>query len=350
MVRKDYYKILGVSKDASADEIKKAYRRKSKELHPDRNKGDKQKEEQFKELAEAFSVLGDSSKRAQYDNGGFNEFEGGGFNMDINDIIRDFMGGFNNDIFNGGGFNNRRQNKGQDVLVKVALTLEEMYTGVKKKIKIHKKSLCPTCKGEVKTCNECGGTGVKTHTQRSAFGITQTQTICNRCGGTGKIASNTTCKTCNSTGFIDTEEVIEIDFKKGLFHGAQLIMKGNGNPVYDGINGDLIIQVLQYQNDRFERKGNDLYMNISNIPIIDVLLGLDYEFNTIDGAKLSIKIPKTINNGLLKLSKKGMPIYNNSDTTDYGDLYLNISYKLPDKLNDNEIKLLKKLKLSENFK
>jgi molecular chaperone DnaJ len=349
MAKKDYYEVLGVSKNASADEIKKAYRKLALQHHPDKNPENKASEDKFKEIAEAFSVLSDDQKKTKYDNGGFDAFEGEGFNMDINDILRDFMGGFNGAGFNGAGFNNKRQNKGQDILVKVALTLEEMYSGINKKIKINNKSLCPTCKGELKVCNECGGSGIKMHTQRSAFGMTQIQTACNRCEGTGKITSNEECKTCNSTGFIDTEEVISIDFKKGIYHGAQLVIKGKGNPIYDGINGDLIIQVLQYQNDRFERKGNDLYMiNSINVPIIDALLGVSYEFSSIDNIKLSVKTPKTINNRLVKLTKKGMPIYNNPNN--YGDLYLNIAYKLPDKLSDDDIKLLKKLKLSKNFK
>lgn len=338
MKKKDYYEILGVSRDASSEEIKKAYRKLALKYHPDKNNGDEKKEERFKEIAEAYSILNDEEKKAKYDNGGFDAFEDIGFNMNINDIIRDFMG----------GFNHKTQNKGQDIHIKVVLTLEEMYFGVTKKIKVNKKLICDACKGEMTTCKKCGGSGFILYTQRTNFGLSQIQMSCDECGGTGKVILNKNCKKCNSTGFVDSEEVIDINFKKGIYHGAQLNIQGKGNPIHNGINGDLIIQVLQYQNDRFERKGNDLYMTISNIPIINCLLGVDYELNLIDNKKLSIKMPKVINNGLLKLTSKGMPIYNKDNS--YGDLYLNLSYKLPDKLSDKDINLLNKLKLSNNFK
>ena len=250
MAKRDYYEVLEVPKTATADEIKKAYRKKAIQYHPDKNPGDKQAEEKFKEAAEAYSVLSDPDKRAKYDQFGFDGLNGasgfgnGGFSggMSMDDIFSMF-----GDIFGGGGFSGfgnfgtrtrqrgERKAQGSDVRIKVSLTLEEINTGVTKKFKLKKLVPCQHCHGTgaqvgsgTEVCPDCNGSGSVLRTQQSFFGMVQTQTVCPRCGGEGKIIKNR-CPHCSGDGVIYGEEVVEVNIPAGVAEGMQLSVEGKGN-------------------------------------------------------------------------------------------------------------------------
>ena len=278
MAKRDYYEVLGVSKDATDDELKKAYRKLAIKYHPDKNPGDKEAEEKFKEAAEAYDVLRDKDKRARYDQfghagvdgqGGF----GGGAGMNMDDIFSMF-----GDIFGGGfggfgGFGSRsngrgkRVNKGGNLRIRVKLTLEEIEQGVEKKIKVKKYVECSSCKGsgakagsEKITCSHCGGSGVIIQVQRTILGNMQTQTTCPHCNGEGTIIKDK-CPDCRGEGIVQSEEIVEIKIPAGVQDGMQLAMRGLGNAgARNGINGDLIVVIEEVKHEIFERDGNNLCM------------------------------------------------------------------------------------------
>lgn len=360
MSKRDYYEILGVSKGADDSEIKKAYRKMAMKYHPDKNPGDKVAEEKFKEAAEAYEVLSNAQKRAQYDRfghaagaagaGGASGF--GGMNME--DIFSQF-----GDIFGGGGFGGhssrggRRVNRGSNLRVKVKLTLEEIATGVEKKIKVNKYVSCSTCSGSgaaggsaFNTCNTCHGSGQVTQIMNTILGQMQTSTTCPHCGGEGQIIKDK-CKTCYGDGIVRAEEVININIPAGVAQGMQLSMSGRGNAAArNGVSGDLLILIEESEHPFLKRDGNNLFVD-KYISFTDAALGTHIEVPTIDG-KAKIKIESGTQPGkVLRLRGKGLPELNSHHK---GDLLVNINVWIPQKLSKEETKTLEKLNESENFK
>ena len=359
MSKRDYYEILGIAKNASEEDIKKAYRKLAIKYHPDKNPDDKKAEEKFKEAAEAYEVLGNAEKRQRYNqfghagvggaNGGFG---GGGMNMDdIFSQFGDIFGGafgFNNGGSRGGG---RRVMRGTNLRVKVKLTLEDIANGVEKKIKVNKHVSCKTCSGsgakngQFETCRTCNGTGAITRVQQTILGAMQTQTTCNSCGGEGRIVKDK-CHTCHGDGIVREEEVISINIPAGVAEGMQLSMQGKGNAApRGGINGDLLIVIEEEEHPHLKREGNHLIYYL-NIGFPDAALGTTVEIPTID-AKAKIKIePGTQSGKVLRLKGKGLP-----DVNSYGrgDLLVEISIYTPTHLNHDEKKTLEQLKESKNF-
>lgn len=370
MGKRDYYEVLGVEKNASADEIKKAYRKKAIQYHPDRNPGDKEAEEKFKEAAEAYDVLSNPEKRARYDqfghagmsgaagNGG--PFGGFGGGMSMDDIFSMFgdifgghggFGGFSG--FGGGGGNTQqRYHRGSDLRVKVKLTLKEISTGVEKKFKLKKYVPCPHCHGSgaegnggVETCPTCKGTGSIIRNQQTILGTMQTRTTCPTCGGEGHIIKNK-CKECGGEGIVYGEEIVTVKIPKGVAEGMQLSMSGKGNAgKHNGVPGDLLILVEEEPDKELIRDENDLIYNLLlNFPT--AALGGTVEIPTIDG-KVKVKIePGTQPGKVLRLRNKGLPSVNGYGT---GDLLVNVSIYVPETLSKDEKKALEEMEKSDNF-
>ena len=367
MGKRDYYEVLGVEKNASADEIKKAYRKKAIQYHPDRNPGDKEAEEKFKEAAEAYDVLSNPEKRARYDqfghagmsgaagNGGpFGGF-GGGMSMDdIFSMFGDIFGGHGGfSGFGGGGGNTQqRYHRGSDSRVKVKLTLKEISTGVEKKFKLKKYVPCPHCHGSgaegnsgVETCPTCKGTGSVIRNQQTILGTMQTRTTCPTCGGEGHIIKNK-CKECGGEGIVYGEEIVTVKIPKGVAEGMQLSMSGKGNAgKHNGVPGDLLILVEEEPDKELIRDENDLIYNLLlNFPT--AALGGTVEIPTIDG-KVKVKIePGTQPGKVLRLRNKGLPSVNGYGT---GDLLVNVSIYVPETLSKDEKKALEEMEKSDNF-
>ncbi|MBR5830322.1 MAG: molecular chaperone DnaJ [Tidjanibacter sp.] len=369
MAKRDYYEVLGVEKNASADEIKKAYRKAAVKYHPDKNPGDKEAEEKFKEAAEAYDVLSNSDKRARYDQfghagmeGGAGGFGGGGFSggFTMEDIFRNF-----GDIFGGhfgggfGGFGGgssrggRTVNRGSDLRVKVRLSLKEIAEGCTKKIKIAKQVACEECGGSgakdshsFSTCPNCNGAGYTIETVNSFFGRAQTQRVCPTCGGEGKVISNP-CSKCRGEGVVRGEEVVEIRIPAGVAEGMQLSVSGKGNAARrGGINGDLLVVIEEEKNPELVRDGSDLLHNLK-IPVTTAILGGEVEVPTID-SKVRIKIAAGTQAGkVLRLKGKGLPELNGYGS---GDILAIVDVIIPTKLTSEEKKLLEKLAECPNFK
>ena len=369
MAKRDYDEVLGVEKNASADEIKKAYRKAAVKYHPDKNPGDKEAEEKFKEAAEAYDVLSDDQKRARYDQfghagmeggaGGFGGgFSGGGFTME--DIFRNF-----GDIFGGhfgggfGGFGGgsssrgRSVNRGSDLRVKVRLSLKEIAEGCTKKIKIAKQVACDECGGtgakdsnSYSTCPNCNGAGYTIETVNSFFGRAQTQRVCPTCGGEGKVITSP-CSKCRGEGVVRGEEVVEIRIPAGVAEGMQLSVSGKGNAARrGGINGDLLVVIEEEKNPELVRDGSDLLHNLK-IPVTTAILGGEVEVPTID-SKARIKIAAGTQAGkVLRLKGKGLPELNGYGR---GDILAIVDVIIPTKLTSEEKRLLEKLADQPNFK
>ena len=370
MAKRDYYEVLGVQKDASADEIKKAYRKKAIQYHPDKNPGDKEAEEKFKEAAEAYEVLSNPDKRQRYDQfgheglngaGGFGGFGGEGMSMDdIFSMFGDIFGGRGG--FGGFGFGgsrsgaSQRKFRGSDLRVKVKLNLKEISTGVQKKFKLKKYVTCSHCHGTgaeggsgMETCPTCHGTGTVTRTQQSIFGTIQTQTTCPQCGGEGKIIKNK-CKHCGGEGIVYGEEVVEVKIPAGVAEGMQVTINGKGNAAkHNGVPGDLLVVIDEERHPDLIRDQEDLIYNLL-LSFPTAALGGSVEIPTIDG-KAKVKIePGTQPGKVLRLRGKGLPIINSyGSTTGVGDLLVNISVYIPETLNKDEKNALEKLQDSENF-
>ncbi|MGL6180014.1 MAG: molecular chaperone DnaJ [Tannerellaceae bacterium] len=370
MSKRDYYEVLGVSKDASADEIKKAYRKKAIQFHPDRNPDDKEAEENFKEAAEAYDVLSDQNKRARYDQfghagmggaasgGGPSGFGGaGGFSMDdifsqFGDIFGGHFGGFGG--FGGGqrGGGGRRVNRGSDLRVKVKLTLKEIATGVEKKIKVKKYISCTSCSGTgadggtaYESCTTCHGTGSVTKIANTILGQMQTSAPCPTCHGEGKIITKK-CSHCNGEGIVRDEEVITINIPAGVAEGMQLAMSGKGNAArHGGVNGDLLILIEEEPHPELIRDENDLIYNLL-LSFPTAAMGGTVEVPTIDG-RAKIKIDAGTQPGkMLRLRNKGLPSVNGYGT---GDIIVNVSVYVPENLTDSEKKTLTGLENASNF-
>ena len=363
--KRDYYEVLGVAKTASEEDIKKAYRQIAIKYHPDRNPGDKQAEEKFKEAAEAYSVLHDPQKRQQYDQFGFSGpaggggFEGfGGTSMNMDDIFSMF-----GDIFGGhgfGGFGRRagqpQQHRGSDLRLKVKLTLEEINQGVTKKFKLRKDVPCAHCHGTGaesgsgrETCPTCHGSGVITHTTQSIFGMMQTQGVCPTCQGEGQIIKNK-CHECGGTGITKGEDVVEINIPAGVADGMVVSVPGKGNAgERGGIAGDIQVFIEEVEHDTFVRDGNDLIYNLL-LDFPTAALGGEVDIPTIEGKTLKVKIDNGTQPGkTMRLRGKGLPAVQGYGSG-RGDLVVNISVYVPKTLSRDERKALESFKDSDNFK
>ena len=367
MAKRDYYEVLGVEKNASEDEIKKAYKRLAIKYHPDRNPGDKEAEDKFKEAAEAYEVLHDPQKRQRYDQFGFEGVSGaGGFSggfTDINDIFSAFgdifegmgFGGFGGF---GGGRGGRRQKpvyKGRDQRLRVELTLEEIVNGTTKKFKIKNDVVCDHCHGsgsedgKVDTCTRCGGSGVIIQTHQSVFGMMQSQSVCPECHGEGSVIKNK-CRECHGEGIKPGESIIEVNFPAGLAEGMVLNLDGKGGAgPHNGVPGDLQIIIKEKEDDTFLRDGNDLVYNLL-LTIPQAVLGCSLEVPTIDGkAKINIA-PGTQPGTVLRLRGKGIPEVQGYNRGQRGDEVINISVYMPETLSHDEKDALKHLEDSDNFR
>ncbi len=370
MSKRDYYEILEVSKSASPEELKKAYRKQAIKFHPDKNPGKKDMEEKFKEAAEAYEVLSDPNKRQRYDQyghagvgngGGRGGYSGGGMSMeDIFSHFGDIFGGGGNDPFSsffggsGGGRRGKTVNRGSNLRVKVKLTLEEISLGVEKKIKVNKYLACTTCKGtgakggsSYSTCSACRGSGHVSRVTSTFLGQMQTTQTCPNCGGEGQIITDK-CTDCAGNGVVKGEEVISIRIPAGVSEGMQLSMGGKGNAAArGGVAGDLLIQIEEVRHDRFERDGNNLLFN-HYITFSEAAIGGNTEVPTLDG-KVKIKIePGTQSGKVLRLRGKGLTSINGYEGK--GDLLINLNIWTPKTLSKEEKIILEKLGNSENFK
>jgi molecular chaperone DnaJ len=362
MSKRDYYETLGVSRNASADEIKKAYRKLAIKYHPDKNPDDKSSEEKFKEAAEAYEVLSNPDKRNKYDrfgHAGVGGASGGGYGgggMNMEDIFSQF-----GDIFGGAGFGGgfggsgsrgRRVNRGSNIRIKVKLTLEEIANGCEKKVKVTKFVSCSTCSGTgaksssaFKTCPTCHGSGQVSRITNTILGQMQTTSTCPSCDGEGKIISDH-CNTCHGEGIVRGEEVIKINIPAGVADGMQLSMSGKGNAAKrGGIPGDLIIAIEEIEDDNLKRDGNNLFYDLY-ISFADAALGTSVEVPTIEG-KAKIKIdPGTQAGKMLRLKGKGLPSINSYGR---GDILININIWVPKSLTKEEQKILEAFRDAENF-
>ena len=370
MAKRDYYEVLGVEKNASADEIKKAYRKMAIKYHPDKNPGDKEAEEKFKEAAEAYSVLSDADKKARYDQFGHSGVEGagpdfsGGFG-NLNDILNDlfggaFGGGFGGFSGFGGGFGGQRGQRqqrvyrGRDIRVRVKLTLEEIAKGVEKEISIEKNVPCEDCGGkgaknssDIKSCPACNGTGQVQRVVNSFLGQTVTYSTCQQCGGEGKIITNP-CKSCNGTGLVRKRETIKVKIPAGVEAGMQLTLQGEGHAAKNnGINGDLLVVIEEQEHAELKREGNNLYYT-KIVSVVDAMLGAELTVPCLDG-DYKIKIePGTQSGEVVRLRGRGLPSVNGYSGT--GDLYVKIAVWIPKKLNKDEKAIVESLRDKEAFK
>ncbi|ERK40508.1 chaperone protein DnaJ [Segatella baroniae F0067] len=367
MAKRDYYEVLGVDKSASDDEIKKAYRKIAIANHPDRNPGNKEAEDKFKEAAEAYDVLHDPQKRRQYDQFGFSGPQGSGFGgfsgggMDMDDIFSMFgdifggRGGFSG--FGGFGGGGRGQvYRGNDLRLKVRLSLLEISTGVTKKFKVRKDIACDHCHGSgaeagsgTETCPTCHGHGVVVRSVRTMLGTMQTQTECPTCHGEGTVIKNK-CKHCGGSGVVKGEEVVEIKIPAGVAEGMVVNVPGKGNAgAHNGVSGDIQVLIEEEANDTFVRDGQDVVYNLL-LDFPTAALGGDVEIPTITGNKVKIKIESGTQPGkTLRLRHKGLPAVQGYGSG-VGDLVVNISVFVPKTLAKDEKEKIEGFRDSDNFK
>lgn len=367
MAKRDYYEVLGVSKDADAGAIKKAYRKLALKYHPDRNPDDKEAEEKFKEAAEAYEVLSDEQKRARYDrygHAGVSGNGGGGFRgsggMTMDDIFQQFGDIFGEsgspfDSFFGGGGRGRGRGTGQrgsNLRIKVALTLEEIASGVTKKIKVKKQVTCATCGGSgakdsssVKTCSTCRGAGYVRQVKNTFLGQMQTTVTCPTCNGSGQQVT-AKCNTCGGDGRTQGEETMEIEIPAGVEEGMQLSLRGRGNAgAKGGPAGDLLINIEEKPHDYLQRDGmnlvHELYLNFA-----DAALGTSAEVPTIDG-QVKIKVPAGTQSGkIFRLKGKGLP---SVQSYGKGDQLIHVNVWTPKKLSDEDRAILEQIREMPNF-
>ncbi|MFY0672649.1 MAG: molecular chaperone DnaJ [Bacteroidia bacterium] len=367
MSKRDYYEVLGVSKSATKDEIKKAYRKMAIKFHPDKNPDNKEAEDKFKEAAEAYDVLSDEDKRARYDRYGHQGVSGAGFGgggggggMSMDDIFShfgDIFGDSGNpfESFFGGGGGRRgggsRRTKGSNIRVKVKLNLYEIANGVTKKLKLKKDVECDTCTGSgaansgaVQTCGTCGGAGQVRRVTNTFIGQMQTATTCPNCQGMGKVIVDK-CKACFGEGKVKGEEVVEINIPAGVRNDVQLSVSGKGNAARrGGINGDLIVVIEEEENEELTRDGNNVIYDL-HLSFPDAALGVEIEVPTIDG-KAKINIPPGTQGGkIFRLKNKGIPDLNGYGK---GDQLIHTNIWVPKTLNKQERKVIEELRDSEN--
>jgi molecular chaperone DnaJ len=362
MGKRDYYEVLGVAKEATKDEIKKAYRKQALKFHPDKNPGDKKAEEHFKEAAEAYEVLSNDEKKARYDRYGHagmgssaSGFGGNTMTMDdifssFGDIFGDAFGGFS--AFGGGGRRGKRVNKGTNLRVKVKLDLQEIASGCEKKIKVTKYNTCDTCGGtgaadssSISNCSTCHGSGHVTRVTNTMLGQMQSTSVCPACGGEGKTITKK-CTSCYGEGIVQKEEIIKINIPAGVGKGMQMTVSGKGNaPRRGGVNGDLLVVIDEEEHPDLIREGNDLIYNLF-ISIPDAVLGTHVEIPTVD-TNVKIKIePGTQPGRILRLRGKGLPEVNGYGR---GDLLVNVNVWIPKTISREELKIIDKLRESKSF-
>lgn len=349
MAKRDYYEVLGVSKSASKDEIKKAYRKLAIKYHPDKNPGDKEAEDRFKEAAEAYEVLSNDDKRAKYDRFGHQAMGAGGFSgqgMNMEDIFEHFGDIFGGAFgFGGGGHRGGQASmrRGTNLRVRVKLTLEEIAHGAEKKIKVNK--LVQAEGVEYTTCSTCGGSGRVTRITQTFLGQMQTASPCPTCQGAGKQVKSSKSGV-QPDGLERREVVIPIEIPAGVEEGMQLSVRGKGNDgPMGGPAGDLLVVIEEIPHPQFSRDGNNLHYDLY-IHFSDAAMGESYEVPTIDG-KVKIKIlPGTHSGKILRLKGKGLPSVNSYGT---GDMLIHVNVWTPQKLSQEEKSILEKLKHSENF-
>lgn len=350
MASKDYYEVLGISKSASKDEVKKAFHKLAHKYHPDKAGGDA---ERFKEASEAYSVLSDDKKRAEYDSygrvfsggtsgpqgGGFDfsgfadQFSGQGFNVDLGDIFGDLFGG------------GSRVRRGRDISIDLELTFKESVFGVTRSVLLAKVATCDTCHGtggkpgtELTTCTRCSGKGTVHNTMNSPFGTFTSTAPCSECRGTGKIPKEA-CSTCRGAGVYRKQEEIEIAVPAGIEGGEMIRLGGMGEATQGGPAGDLYVKIHVQPDNRFKKDGLNLITDLS-VKLSDALIGADYTVETLDGS-VTIGIPAGVSHGeLLRVKNKGVP----ASKGKRGDLFVRIKIPLPNKLSREARKLIEKLK------
>jgi molecular chaperone DnaJ len=361
MSKRDYYEVLGVSREATKEEIKKAYRQQALKFHPDKNPGDKKSEEKFKEAAEAYEILSNEEKKARYDRYGHagvgsagNGYSGHGMTMDdifssFGDIFGDAFGGFGG--FSGGR-RGKRVNKGTNLRVKVKLTLQEVAAGAEKKLKVSKYDTCDVCHGSgaadassLVTCSTCHGSGHVTRVTNTMLGQMQTTSVCPSCGGEGKTVVKK-CTACYGEGIVQKEEIIKINIPAGVAKGMQMTVSGKGNaPRRGGVNGDLLVVFDEEDHADLIREGNDLIYNLF-ISVPDAVTGTHVEVPTVDN-NVKIKIePGTQPGKILRLRGKGLPEVNGYGR---GDLLVNVNVWIPKDLTKEELKTFEKFRESDSF-
>lgn len=362
MAKRDYYEVLGVTKSSDEAEVKKAYRKMAVKYHPDKNPGDAEAEEKFKEAAEAYDVLSNADKKARYDRfghqgaassaGGGGGYYGGGMNME--DIFSQFGDIFGQSGFGGfgGQSQGRRVQKGTNLRIKVKLTLEEIAKGVEKKIKVNKFVPCKSCSGSgaekgssFSTCGTCKGQGRVTRITNTILGQMQTASTCPACEGEGKTVANK-CKSCHGDGIVRDEEVITLNIPAGVAEGMQLNVAGRGNAApRGGIPGDLIVSIEEVEHAELKRDGNNLYYTCY-VSFVDATLGTSIEIPTLDG-KAKFKIDQGTQSGkVYRLRGKGLPEVNSYDR---GDLLVEVNIWTPQALTNEEKKILEDLREAPNF-
>ena len=352
--KRDYYEVLGVSKNANEDEIKKAYRSLAKKYHPDMNPGDKDAEIKFKEVNEAYAVLSDSEKRSKYDRFGHNAFDpasgggyGGGFggfsgvDFDFGDIFSSFFGG-------GSASSRSRANApvdGDDVGARISISFEEAAFGCKKEVNFARIESCPDCKGsgaekqsDIEKCPECNGLGRVNVRQQTLLGYMQTQRTCQRCGGRGKIIKSP-CKNCNGKGRIRINKKLEVNIPSGIDDRQNIVLRGQGSAgINGGLNGDLIIEVRVKEDKIFRREGNNIYCEVP-ISFAEATLGAEIDVPVLGGGSEKFKIPDGTQSGTnFTLKNKGIPDIN---TKRKGDLIITVAVETPRNLNSKQKELLK---------
>ena len=371
--KRDYYEVLGVGKDASADDIKQAYRKAALKWHPDRwvsgtDAEKKTAEEKFKEASEAYSVLSDPDKKAKYDQFGFAGVDGAGAQDwsqgfgSLNDILNNLFGGAFGSAFGnafGGGFgfggaqSGPRTMRGRDIRTRVRLTLEEIAKGCTKEVTIERNRPCPECGGrgtrnasDVKTCPTCKGSGQVQNVVNSLFGRTMTYTTCPQCGGEGKVVSNP-CPHCKGTGLERKRETVSVQVPAGVEDGMQLTVRGEGHAAArGGVSGDLLVIIEEQPHPQLKRQGSDLFYT-RVLSVTDAILGTEIQIPTLDGP-YKMKIDSGTQSGtVLRLRGRGMPAVNSYGK---GDLYVKILVWIPRKLSRSEKETLEKMKDSNAFK
>jgi len=349
-MKNDFYDILGVSKNATADEIKKAYRKKAIEFHPDKNPGDKQAEENFKKCAEAYEVLSDPEKKARYDQYGHAAFEQGGYgghHMNMDDIFSQFgdifggaFGGFGGGFGGGGG---TRRVKGSNLRIKVKLTLDEVVQGVEKKIKVKRHVQAPGV--SYKTCSTCNGSGQIMRVTNTILGRMQSATTCHVCNGTGQMLDKKPAN-ADAHGMVLEEDTVSIKIPAGVVDGMQLKVSGKGNDAPgNGVPGDLIVAIEEIEHPTLKREGDNLHMDVY-ISFAEAALGVQKEIETV-GSKVRIKLEEGIQSGkILRLKGKGVPSLNSYGN---GDLLIHINVWTPKTLNKEQRQFFEKNLNDENF-
>ena len=351
--KRDYYEVLGLSKGASEDEIKRAYKKLARKYHPDMNPGDKEAEEKFKEVNEANEVLSDPDKKARYDQFGFagvdpNYGAGGGYGAggfdfgDLGDIFGSFFGGG----FGGGG--QRRRNgpqRGESIRMSVSVDFIEAAFGCEKEVTVERSEQCPTCKGNgcapgttPEVCPDCHGSGAVTQSQRTPFGVMQTQAVCGKCRGTGKIIHQP-CPDCHGSGRARKRKTVKVNIPAGIDNGQTISLRGQGHAGKNGgPNGDLLITVMVKPHDIFRREGTSVFCE-APITFTQAVLGAEMEIPTIDG-KVKYTIPEGTQTGtVFRLRGKGIPVLNGHGR---GDQYVTVTIETPRGLNREQKEALKK--------